>query len=271
MTTPMILWSPPSPVPAGPRYSVPLHQGLPALRLVDPFTIEEIALRARNCADARPILELLGCVSRPDSGQWTLPHTQHRRLEATLRGDDPGRRAVILDELGRADRRMATTIEATDLALLAGLGLDMPTCLLLAIARDVSEPCSTDALHLVSPDGSLQARLAPTRVGSDTAPADPPVPGRADTRIRRLALDTVALGRSAHWWKGTVLVDPLPETTISALAGRPLTDLVSHPVLDPLGLVITDASNNEEIELAEVRTDHRPEHIPLARILEGWR
>lgn len=53
----------------------------------------------------------------------------------------------------------------------------------------------------------------------------------------------VRIAEGVHWLTtGTLLVPALPDTMADAAVGRPLRDVFSHPVLDPLGLLITDAT-----------------------------
>lgn len=59
--------------------------------------------------------------------------------------------------------------------------------------------------------------------------------------------------------RGTMLVAYLPDAIVAAAAGRPLVDIVSHPVLDPLGLVI------EEAELAG-DDDHARLHVNVEHV-----
>lgn len=53
----------------------------------------------------------------------------------------------------------------------------------------------------------------------------------------------VRIAEQVHWLTtGTLFVPALPDTMAGAAVGRPLRDVFSHPVLDPLGLVITGAT-----------------------------
>lgn len=59
--------------------------------------------------------------------------------------------------------------------------------------------------------------------------------------------------------------EDLPDTVQAALAGRPLSDLVTHPLL-PEHIVISEVDDAE----GGVFVHYVPEHVPLAPILGPW-
>jgi len=70
----------------------------------------------------------------------------------------------------------------------------------------------------------------------------------------------LAIGDMASWQScGTVLVDGIPDSIMVAAAGRPLSAIISHPVLDPLGLTIARVELAEGDGEAELQTDF--EHV----------
>lgn len=250
--------------PEHPRHSPPLHAGLPAMRLVDPRTIEDMAFRSPHHARAWPLLEWLGATVRLDTGSPHLTANRMRDLERTLAGETPGRRPAILAAIASMTAIIPTTVEATDLALLRLMGLDVPACILLALARDVSEPLSLDSVQLVSTDGNRQAWLYPTRTGSATDP----VRGIPGGRVRKLDLTTVTVGDGAYWSWGTLNVDGIPDSVVPSLAGRPLSDLITHPVIDALNLTITETGDEDGMHI--VRTDFEPDHILVDRVMREY-
>ena len=250
--------------PASPRHSAQFYTGLPALRLVDPKTVEDVAMNSPQRTRAWPLLEWLGCTVRLDTGTPHLPAGRLHDLERTLAGQTPERRPRILAAIAEACRTTPTSIEATDLALLEAMGLDMPACILLALARDVSEPLSVDAVQVVSPDGNLQAWLYPTRSGSATDSEH----GIKGGRHRKLDISTATVGDGAFWTHGTLNVQGLPESVAASLPGRPLSDLIGHPALDRLGLTITDARDGDEMHV--VRTDFEARYIPIEQVMERY-
>ena len=251
------------------RHARFIQPGMPALWATDPVMIERMALRDEGAAHARPLLERLGASASAQGGAWHLTANRHRDLQTTLAGGSPHLRPGIIEAVDRECARLPTTIEATGLALLRTIGLDVPSCILLAITRDVAEPLSVDGIQLVSEDGDLQAWFTPTREGSNTDPAAPDVHGVRHPRVRRLEITVATLADRAHWCQGRVEVDGLADTVVAVLPGRPLRALLSHPILDPLSLTMTDVG--EGIEGHSIGTDYRPRHLPVGEVLDEWR
>lgn len=62
-------------------------------------------------------------------------------------------------------------------------------------------------------------------------------------------------GMEIQWREDRILMPAVPDTVMGALAGRPLADVLSHPILDPLGLTIEEVHLCwEDDRLMEVRT-----------------
>lgn len=82
----------------------------------------------------------------------------------------------------------------------------------------------------------------------------------------------ILLGEGAYWIGGgrLDLTRELPESVVAALPGRPLSDLVSHPVLDAIGLTITGCiEQSPGTHVVETDFETRPEEsrtMPFAQI-----
>jgi len=66
---------------------------------------------------------------------------------------------------------------------------------------------------------------------------------------------------------GSVVVESLPETILATIVGRPLSAIVSHPVLDDKDLRITAVKRCESGWL-QIDTDLTPEAIEVERLVE---
>jgi len=79
-------------------------------------------------------------------------------------------------------------------------------------------------------------------------------------------MTTVAAGVQWHA-SGSVLIESLPETILATLVGRPLSTIVSHPLLDERGLTITEVTRCESGWL-QIDTDLTLEAIEVERLVE---
>lgn len=58
-----------------------------------------------------------------------------------------------------------------------------------------------------------------------------------------------------HWCEDHVLMPTIPDTVMTALVGRPLADVLSHPILDPFALTIVEARSCwDDDRFMEIRT-----------------
>lgn len=70
--------------------------------------------------------------------------------------------------------------------------------------------------------------------------------------------DTLVLLDDVCWMAtGTLIVPGLPDSTVIAAVGRPLRDVVSHPVLDRHPLTIRDCETGGSLERPKLITDIR--------------
>lgn len=81
---------------------------------------------------------------------------------------------------------------------------------------------------------------------------------------------SVAIGCDVFWeasdYWGSVLVPSLPQTLVQACVGSPLSAVLSHPMLDPLDLMITRVIHLESGSLQLV-TDQKPQAIAVDDLL----
>jgi len=77
----------------------------------------------------------------------------------------------------------------------------------------------------------------------------------------------VAFTEGATWHDdGSVVVARLPATVMASCVGRPLADIVSHPVLDELGLVVKRAVEDKG---PGARTRLRTDHVPAFTTMDA--
>lgn len=79
----------------------------------------------------------------------------------------------------------------------------------------------------------------------------------------------VVLGPNVVWEAcGTMIVTNIPDALVLAAPGRPLASMVSHPLLDPLGLVINHVELPRDNVGAELQTNMRPIFPTVAELAQ---
>ncbi len=144
-------------------------------------------------------------------------------------------------------------------------------------ARDLKGSISLVAARLLAHGGCEPAAWAllcrhvdhvnlPGPMGGMTVVTDD-VPGESE-----LVDAHVLLGEGAYWiGAGRLdLTREMPESVVAALPGRPLSDLVSHPVLDAIGLTITACiEQSPGTHVVETDFEAKPEEdraMPFSRM-----
>lgn len=89
------------------------------------------------------------------------------------------------------------------------------------------------------------------RSGYRLARVDNKPPDNKDNRSEILCDDRVVWTQ-----RGLIFAPALPDTLVDLCAGRPLKEVVSHPVLDPLPITISQTEQRESI--TRIHTDHAP-------------
>ncbi len=152
-----------------------------------------------------------------------IDDTSYADLDALLMGGRSDLRAGIVNDLAGLVRQHDVLVDQVDLALVEALGLDLQACLHYALTFHDLDAGSCDPPRLVAADGSAELWLSVVRQNDGDLHLD---------------ATCATLAPGCRWHRGTLLVEGLPETLVPALAGRPLADLVRHPVIDPLDLTI---------------------------------
>ena len=157
--------------------------------------------------------ELLRCCTDPDELEKSLNRVYALPFE--------DRREAIVEMV--PDIRNAR-IHPTGAALMRGLGVE-PWDLAFLSAW------SGEAVSLELPDGNC--------------------PGLYWVRAENRTSVSVHLGQHVSWEhdEGASLLNvdlPIPETLMPSLAGRPLSDVVQHPVLTPLGLTVEQVDESSD-------------------------
>lgn len=191
-------------------------------------TIRDLCLVSSHRHSVIPLITTLGVRLTGKDGEEHLDTRSARLAADTLAGLRPDMADGILRELREASIRMPTGIRRADLALLAHSGLDVPACLLLGICSDLASPRNWRPIPLHAP------RLPGLHVHAV----------RHHDGSRTVVVDSAALSPDVLWSDGSVTVRGLPDTLLATLPGRPLAQAVSHPALDPLGLVIGRVETN---------------------------
>lgn len=199
------------------------HPGLPDCLHYDSGHIHDALVSAPGRVEARSLALPFGDAVIHMRGTTSLPAHWLRTLDNCLAGQRPDLAPGIARRLAESCAERPATIHPVGLDLLARMGIDIPSALLLAIICDTAMPGSVDGLQLVSADGSDQAWL------------DIPVAKDEDRHIRIMS---ASIAPNCFWSESGVTVDGIPETALAILPGRPLLDVVSHPALDQHQFVI---------------------------------
>lgn len=232
------------------RTGAPTHDGMPRLDHVDPDQLRGIGASATGRASAWPLLAAMGA---PIFSSALGDHMRDDRLIAVdecLAGRMPTRAADIAVEIREACIRIPTGIAQTDLAFLRWSGINVTAALLLAIACDLAHPGQRHAIELWGPVGDGHPGVAFSL--SARRWTDGP---------RTLSVDNLVLSNDVTWTANGVMVTGLPETFAASITGRPLNDLVSHPVLDRFPLTAGRVTEVTPAERQHVEIDG-----PIARI-----
>lgn len=125
------------------------------------------------------------------------------------------------------------------------------------------DPVGMMALALLKPQEPCEVHLGGRRVAYlDFANHD----------MFLISLGHASGGMEIQWREDRILMPTVPDTVMGALAGRPLADVLSHPILDPLRLSIEEVHACwEDDRLMDVETslhgaDHRSVEMFLARV-----
>lgn len=199
----------------------PTHAGMPVLAHVDPDVLKSIGTRMADRQSAAPILAAMGA---PVFSNALGDHLRDHKLVAIdecLAGNLPVRTPDIVREIREACIRIPTGIAPTDLALLRHTGLDVPAALALALAMDLAAGGSAHPLELWS-----------SRAGGRTGYGFSLLARRCRDGPRVVSVEGMWLGDGVDWGMSGVIVEGIPRSVMLAAQGRPLRDLVSHPVLD---------------------------------------
>lgn len=173
----------------------------------------------------------------------------HQALDWSRENHDP---AGIVDEL--ADDEIAAAAET----LMAHLG-GAPSDVAARMERHLfDDPCNTthqgfgtvDRLDVIGARLMAHVGIDPLVLTwiSNVTRSHCTLFDRADNHAAEVGTQaiggesetSVGLDGSTVWdCTGCILVRSLPETVMASAAGRPLVDILSHPVLDPLALTMT--------------------------------
>lgn len=225
------------------------------LRTFDADVLNTLLTSSDRHHEALRHAETLGLQARVThpAGQGTyaleVDDASYADLDALIAGERPDMHDDVAGALVALSREHAVFIDETDVRLMEALGLHLPTCLLMTMISHDLDPGSCDSLQFVAVDGSAQAWLSVVKQNN----------GRLD-----MESSAASLARGCFWSHGSLDVEGLPETAVGALAGRPVTDLVVHPIIAPLGLRITAV--HDSLECHVVRTDHRARRVAIAEI-----
>lgn len=229
-----------------PHLAVQPSDGGP-IRTFDAYDVEtlfaETAYGAERNAERHALaMGLDARITHPaGAGTLSIETSSYEELDALLAGERPERRGQVMTDLDDLVLHHDMLIDRTDLALILALGLDPFAAIHFALTFHDLAPESCDAPRLIAADGSAELWLSMIR--------------RHDGRLH-LDATCATLAPGCRWDRGSILVEGLPETAAYALPGRPLSDLVRHPIVDPLGLDIMAVTHSDGCHT--VLTTHRP-------------
>jgi hypothetical protein len=237
------------------RHTVRLHPQHPDISTYDARRFENALTIGEDGNAVRRHARALGVMDMSVNGRPVVTGADHARIEASLLGRAPDRRMAVLRSLHDATRHRALGIDVTALMFLDSLALDLPTMLLMGVLCDMSSPSITDGLQFVSADGTSQAWLQ-----NDHALWA----GR-----KRLQVVSASIAPGADWSDGGVDLERgmLPDTLVAAIHRRRLSEVVSHPILDPLDLTIEHVADN--LGWPRLVTDHKPDAVRIDVIAQS--
>jgi len=176
-------------------------------------------------------------LSKEDANQG---HALQARLSSLLdgiEGDDVG---ILTGRLAERHALNQINVDALDLALARRTGTDMLAAL-----------CLTSEINRMVPGTAfIQVVRGPAKRVNLTLSVD-------GGQIRM----AVPLSTEASWNDGSLTIQRvLPNTFQIAVMDKPLSQVVSHPLLDPLELTITDIEIRNGRE-TRIRTDYQREMV----------
>jgi len=245
--------SPPSmATTAAPRYVMHGNPPYRGIGIYDARLFENALTIGEDGNAVRMHARSMGVVDMSTSGRPVVEQADMERVRDSLLGRVPMRHAAILRSLHDATVGRNLHIDATGLAFLDSLGLHLPTMLLMGTLCDLSFPTTVDPLALIAADGGAQAWLQNDHSWW--------------SGVHRLQVTSASLAPGVEWSDGGVDLDHgmLPDTMLAALPGMTLRDVVSHPLLDPLGLTIKLVADN--LGWPRLVTDHVPRTVRVDRV-----
>lgn len=178
------------------------------------------------------------------------------RLSDLLDGLDEKASAAALKTLSALPQH----VEATALDMLRATGIDAAIAIVIAYALSRA------------PDQTW----ANVRIPSFTLTAGPARGHEAQVSVEQdhRIMIRAPLAPQTYWQDdGVLAIDrPLPNSVCIAMDGRPLRDIVSHPVLDELPIRVEKVSTPIGGQETQLRTDLRPNRLRMSELtLEGTR
>lgn len=225
-------------MPAPGTFTPDRRPGLPACIHYDASILHDAICSSEARIDARHAALSFGL----PRGTTSVPEHVLLTVDECLAGRRPDLAPAIREALLEIDARRPAQICSTGLAIISRMGIDIPTAMLLATINDIGTPGTVDAFQFVSADGSNQFWLDLLQ-HSTQAP-------------RRMRVNAASIGAEAFWFDEHISICSLPETVIAQLPGRPLTDLIEHPVLDPIGFTIIDTSEEFDVIHVHIERGH---------------
>lgn len=172
-----------------------------------------------------------------------------KNIDDALGGRRPDLAPAIWKNILEHCRRHRFKISKLDIDLIESAQVDVGATILIAQMAYLARPYNNIAITLINHDGSKRFTV-----------------NKYDNVFQ---VDMYHMGNSALWCQPCISIKNIPDTAVSAMDGKQLRTLVSHPLLDTLNLEITsvDQMNNGSSSTL-IETNYNPRYVLISAMAQ---
>lgn len=236
-------------MPAPGTFTHKVMTGLHPRRHYNPGDIHNALVSSGNRIEARRLAAPFGI----EPGTTGCPVHVLKAIDESLSGKrsdlTPSIRQMLSEEMESDPIR----VEPVSIEFIRHMGLDLPTLILLSIINKATSsapgsPDYSDVMDFTSHDGSDRIEIMMFKESH----ASPPC----------LTAMTMSIAENTSWSLGRIQTRGIPLAAVTQINGRPLTHLVSHPVLDPHHYRITAHFVHNDGGI-DILTDHVRSYVDM--------
>lgn len=213
--------------------------------------LNEILFRSHNSQDARQIMSMFFENQADDFSKHpeVLSKESLKNIDDAIAGQRPDLAPAMWKMIFQRAKRSRVKISKLDIQLIEAAGVDLATLILIAQTGYVAKPYRNKMMTIINHDGSSKFIL-----------------NKYDNVFQ---VDMYRMGQSVMWCQPCLRVNNMPDTAMSAVEGKSLTTLLSHPLLDPLNLSIkaVDPFDSESHNVL-VETNYNPGYVLIAAMAQ---